>query len=52
LQTVGFIEQFVFSGKKQGLADRYLSVTKNPVFLDGPVRGLNEPVQMDLFQLE
>ncbi|GAK43420.1 RepB family plasmid replication initiator protein [Paenibacillus sp. UMB7766-LJ446] len=34
LQAVGFIERFEFKGKKQGLHDRYLTVTKNPVFLN------------------
>lgn len=52
LQTVGFIDRFEFAGKKQGLFGRFLTVTKNPVFLNGPVRSvreLNEPVQLDLF---
>ncbi|WP_246062072.1 replication initiator protein A [Paenibacillus oralis] len=52
LQTVGFIDHFEFSGKKQGLLGRFLTVTKNPVFLNAPVRSvreLNEPVQLDLF---
>ena len=33
LQAVGFIERFEFKGKKQGLHDRYLTVTK-PGFLE------------------
>lgn len=46
LQTVGFIDRFEFSGKKQGLSDRFLTVVKNPVFLNG----INEePVQLELF---
>lgn len=52
LQTVGFIDQFEFSGRKQGLLERYLTVTKNPVFLNGPVRSVKdqeEPLQLDLF---
>ncbi|MFS0728364.1 replication initiator protein A [Paenibacillus sp. 1P07SE] len=38
LQTVGFIEKFQFTGKKQGLTERYLTVTKNPVFLNTPIK--------------
>ena len=52
LQTVGFIDAYIFSGKKQGLFGRFLTVTKNPVFLNAPVRPVRElpqPVPMDLF---
>lgn len=49
LQTVGFIDRFDFSGKKQGLTDRFLTVTKNPVFLSGSLINTDEPVQLELF---
>ncbi|MBP1991508.1 hypothetical protein [Paenibacillus eucommiae] len=53
LQTVGFIDHYEFSGKKQGLLGRFLTVTKNPVFLnvvpEARNRELPQPVQLDLF---
>lgn len=50
LQAVGFIERFEFEGKKQGLKDRYLKVTKNPIFLNTltQTKGLI-PEQLELF---
>lgn len=47
LKEVGFIDHYSFSGKKQGLIGRFLTVTKNPVFLND--NALSEPVQLDLF---
>lgn len=38
LKQVGFIDSYSFSGKKQGLDDRYLSVVKNPIFINIPIR--------------
>lgn len=32
LKQVGFIDSFSYEGKKQGMSDRFLVVTKNPVF--------------------
>lgn len=51
LKEVGFIDHYEFSGKKQGLTERYLTVTKNPVFLNDVTTGkqLTEPEQLDLF---
>ncbi|MFS0728367.1 hypothetical protein [Paenibacillus sp. 1P07SE] len=46
---------FEFTGKKQGLTERYLTVTKKPVFLNAPIRAereLNELVQLDLFNFK
>ena len=49
LKAVGFIDQFEFSGKKQGLNERYVTVTKNPVFLNSPVKSRELLEQIDLF---
>lgn len=45
LKQVGFIDSYQYSGKKQGLNERYLSVVKNPVFLNAPVRQRELPVE-------
>lgn len=52
LKQVGFIDSYSYSGKKQGLVDRYLSVVKNPVFLNIPVRSreASPPEQMELWR--
>ncbi|WP_433947027.1 replication initiator protein A [Paenibacillus sp. SN-8-1] len=49
LQAVGFIDRYEFSGKKQGLNERYLTVTKNPIFLNTLDRSRELPEQIDLF---
>ncbi|OMD35642.1 replication initiator protein A [Paenibacillus odorifer] len=48
LKTVGFIDSFEFSGKKQGLAERYLTVVKNPVFLNSIPKLRETPIQMEM----
>lgn len=52
LQQVGFIGQYTYSGKKQGLTGRYLSVIKNPVFLNAPVRERELTPEQLLMELE
>ncbi|WP_025692645.1 replication initiator protein A [Paenibacillus zanthoxyli] len=47
LKAVGFIDSFEFSGKKQGLSGRYLTVTKNPVFLNSTIRLRDLPEQLE-----
>lgn len=49
LKQVGFIDSYAFSGKKQGLADRYLSVVKNPVFINIPIQR-EIPEQIELWE--
>ncbi|MDQ0496853.1 replication initiator protein A [Paenibacillus brasilensis] len=51
LQAVGFIEHFEFTGKKQGLVERYLTVTKNPIFLNTVARSrefLPEQIELSI----
>lgn len=50
LKQVGFIGSYSFSGKKQGLVDRYLSVEKNPVFINVPIRNELPPEQIMLWE--
>ncbi|AOZ94937.1 replication initiator protein A [Paenibacillus crassostreae] len=51
LKQVGFIDNYEYSGKKQGLADRYLSVVKNPIFISAPLlieEGPPKQIELDL----
>lgn len=49
LQVVGFIDSYLISGKKQGLADRFLTLTKNPIFISNGSTAKEIVEQLELF---
>ncbi len=51
LKQVGFIDSYEYEGKKQGLAERFLIVVKNPVFAPPRDQGQGHPIkQLEMWE--
>lgn len=50
LRSVGFIDRYEITGKKQGLENRYLTLSKNSMFLNSNEKTIEIPEQLELFE--